>query len=355
MKILHLVNEFDNVGNGIVNVCCDLSCEQAKLGHEVLVLSKEGEFSNLIELNGGNFRVLNQERNIFNILSMFKKMDNYLNKFNPDIINCHMMTGLILAKFFQKKYNYKIVSTVHNVYQKSSFLMKYSDALVCLSPAILDFFKNRGVPDRKLFVIENGVIGSPRRLSLDNINPVTLEKPSIVSVGAVCFRKGTDILIKALKILHNKNIKVHLYLIGNLDWPELETEVHNLQLSEYVHFQGLDKQPQRYLLNADVYVLASRRETFPLSILEAKECGLPIIAAEIDGCPDALDHGESGLLFKTEDEHDLADKISQMLSDKDLNTFMRNKSINSSSKFTVTNMAENYLKLYAKLIRVTKE
>ncbi len=350
MKIVHLVNEFSNVGNGIVNVCCDLACKQAQLGHDVTVLSREGDFIHILEENGGNFKILNQERNLNNLVKMFYQFDKYLKELNPDVVNCHMMTGLILAKIFQKKYKYKIVSTVHNIYQKSSFLMKYSDAIVCLSVAIKKHFILQGVAESKLFIIENGVIGSPRRLSKNDIKPYYLEKPAIVSIGAVCPRKGTDILIKALAGVHEKGVKAHLYLIGNIDWLELKDDTYNSPLKNFVHFQGLDKQPQKYLLEADLYVLASRRETFPLSLLEAKEYGLPIISSNIDGCPDALDYGESGVLFESENYNDLADKINMLLIDEEKKLLMREKSVQTAIKFTIDNMVEKYLKLYQIII-----
>lgn len=351
MKILHLLNEFDNVGNGIVNVCCDLACIQAKKGNDVLVLSKEGEFSQLSKIYGVNFKVLNQDRKIGNIFKMFFLFHKYIKEFRPDIINCHMMTGLILAKIFQPFFGYNIVSTVHNVYQKSSFLMRFSNKLVCLSQGIYDHFLNSGVNKDKLIIIENGVIGSPRRDLKENIKEIKLRHPALVSIGAVCHRKGTDILIRAVELLHEKNNKVNLYLVGNIDWPELYQSVNNSRVSDYIHFEGLNKQPQKYLIDADIYILASRRETFPLSLLEAKEYGLPIISSNVDGCPDALDNGMSGLLFQSENSEDLVVKIEQLLCDNNLMNKMRMQSIQSSSKYTVSEMTDKYLDMYSKLIK----
>ena len=62
-------------------------------------------------------------------------------------------------------------------------------------------------------------------------------------------------------------------------------------------------------VDADVYVLPSRYETFPTTILEAYACGKPVIASNIGGLKDMVIDRETGLLFQTGNAKDLARKI----------------------------------------------
>lgn len=140
MKILHILNEFDNAGNGIVNVCCDLACEQSIEGHDVLVVSSGGAYVNLLEKFGGRHIFLDQSRSMSNFHKMILSYFKIIKNFGPEIVHAHMITGAflgILGKFTSK---YRLVSTVHNVYQKGVGIMNFSDKIVCLSPKIKDFF-----------------------------------------------------------------------------------------------------------------------------------------------------------------------------------------------------------------------
>ena len=350
MKILHILNEFGNVGNGIVNVCCDLACEQAKNGNEVLVVSKGGDFVPLLESFNGKHTILSQDRSMRNVIGMMLKYRKIIRRFKPDIVHAHMITGAFLG-FFGKflSNHYKLVSTVHNVYQKGVSIMNYSDKIVCLSPKIENYYLSKGINKNKLAIIENGIIDSERRLKINQINKKNLNHPNIITLGAVCERKGSDILFNAFCKLFDK-FPIHLYYVGNMDWPELEKKISKTAYANYVHFIGLEKQPLKYLLDGDVFVLPSRRETFPLSILEAKEAGLPIIASDTDGNPDALDNGQSGILFKTSDVEDLYQNLLDLVSNKERLDYFKSQSIFTSKKYTVSEMNRKYIDLYKSVL-----
>jgi glycosyltransferase involved in cell wall biosynthesis len=65
----------------------------------------------------------------------------------------------------------------------------------------------------------------------------------------------------------------------------------------------------------DLYVLASYREGFPRSAMEAAACGLPVIATDIRGCRQAVDHERTGLLVPVRDAHALADAVERLARD----------------------------------------
>lgn len=350
MKILHILNEFDNAGNGIVNVCCDLACEQSKEGHDVLVVSSGGAYVNLLEKFGGRHIFLDQSRRKSNFPKMILSYFKIIRNFGPEIVHAHMITGACLGIIGKLTTKYRLISTVHNVYQKGVGIMNFSDKIVCLSPKIKDFFLEKKVNEKKLVVIENGVLGSARRIPINKVEKKTLKHPNIITLGAVCERKGSDVLFEAFSKI-SSSIPLHLYYIGNVDWPEFKNTISKSKYSDNVHFLGLETQPLKYLLDADIFVLASRRETFPLSILEAKEAGLPIIASDTDGNPDALDQGKSGLLFKTNDVNDLITQILSLLKNNDHLEYFKLQSKLTSSRFTVKEMSQKYVELYQSLLK----
>ncbi|MGB5846816.1 MAG: glycosyltransferase family 4 protein [Anaerolineales bacterium] len=72
-----------------------------------------------------------------------------------------------------------------------------------------------------------------------------------------------------------------------------------------------------YLQSADVFVLPSRDEVLPISLLEAMYFSKPIIAARVGGIPEIITHGDNGLIFDNEDYKKLAEYISQLYIDRD--------------------------------------
>jgi glycosyltransferase involved in cell wall biosynthesis len=199
----------------------------------------------------------------------------------------------------------------------------------------------------KFIVIENGTIGSPRRKEPEAVVTRDLLHPSVVSIGAVSSRKGVDTLLKAVEMTKTP---VHVYWVGNRDWPEFEQELSVSPAKERFHLVGFDAEPLSYLKGADAFVLPSRRETFPLAILEAKEAGLPIISSDVDGCADALQNGKEGILVHSESAEGFAEAIDLLFSDEATRQKFARASAESAMQFSTKRMTERYLEVYRQLI-----
>jgi glycosyltransferase involved in cell wall biosynthesis len=172
------------------------------------------------------------------------------------------------------------------------------------------------VPKRKLYVVANGTIGSPRLRPLATYEPATLMKPAIVTVAGMNRRKGISVLLKAFESVAAGVPDAHLYLVGEgPDRAGFEAEAALLASRERIHFEGYQGEPQRYLRASDVFVLASFSDPFPLVIPEAREAGCAIVASRVDGIPQALDDGNAGLLFTAGNDAELAEQLRSLLTD----------------------------------------
>ena len=106
----------------------------------------------------------------------------------------------------------------------------------------------------------------------------------------------------------------HLYLVG--DGPErelFERQARRSRWSDRIHFEGFQTVPQAYMLSADVFVLASRRESFGLVLIEARQAGCAIVATNVDGVAEALDGGRAGMLVPPRNVPSLAVALTRML------------------------------------------
>ncbi|MFA4848782.1 MAG: glycosyltransferase family 4 protein [Methanoregula sp.] len=143
------------------------------------------------------------------------------------------------------------------------------------------------------------------------------ETSDVIFVGRLIREKKVDLLVHAIRILSNKNQKIQLLIIG--DGPERETIVrliHALSLGPHVHMIGFLNNHDEIIArmkSAKVCVLPSTREGFGIAALEALACGIPVITVDhpANAIRDLITE-QNGRMCTLSAE-DLADKISEIL------------------------------------------
>ncbi|MBE9198675.1 MULTISPECIES: glycosyltransferase family 4 protein [unclassified Nodularia (in: cyanobacteria)] len=316
MRILHIINHVQNIGNGIVNVAIDLACLQSQDGHTVAVVSDGGEYEALLGFHDVRHWQLSQSREPLNLLKAAWRYRQIVQEFQPNIVHAHMMTGVVLAGICKSGCKYNLVSTVHNEFQRSSVLMGLADRVIAVSHAVAKSMVRRGIPQKKLRVISNGTLNSPRHRNIQDYQPLPLQRPAITTVAGMYTRKGIVELITAFSKIAAEFAQAHLYLVG--DGPDrslFETMAQDTVYSDRIHFEGFQAEPQRYMLATDIFVLASHYESFGLVLTEAREAGCAIIASDVDGIPETLDNRQAGILVPPQDSQTLATALTQLLKD----------------------------------------
>ena len=215
MRILHILNHVQEIGNGIVNVAIDLACLQAKAGYEVAIASAGGEYEELMARYGVMHCKLDQARTPINLLKAAARYRAIAQEFQPDIVHAHMMTGVVLARALRVGFGYAVVSTVHNEFQRSAVLMGWADRVIAVSKAVAQSMARRGIPQNKLRVVNNGTLDSPRTRQMTEYQPMPLQRPAIATVAGMYRRKGIAELIEAFAQIAAEFPDAHLYLVGN--------------------------------------------------------------------------------------------------------------------------------------------
>lgn len=141
----------------------------------------------------------------------------------------------------------------------------------------------------------------------------------IVYASLVMHYKGPDVLIEALYLLHNADIDFTATIAGGSLNPsfvqELQEFVESEGLQDKIHFAGLlsRQELQQLYKTHNIWVLPSRfEEPFSIGLIEAMVAGLTIVASNTGGSPEAVNHGETGLIFESENPMDLADQLSYL-------------------------------------------
>lgn len=351
MRIIHILNHIQEIGNGIVNVAVDLACLQAKNGDEVAVISGGGEYEKLLHEFGVKHYQIDQNRQPVNIIKAAVGYRAIVKEFKPDIVHAHMMTGIVLAHILKFRNKYGLVSTVHNEFQRASLLMGLAQRVIAVSKSVKISMVRRGVPEDKLRIVRNGTLGSPRTRKISDYLPLNLQHPAIATVAGMYQRKGITELIAAFEQIAQNFPTAHLYLVGN--GPDIEmfaAQAQTTSVSDRIHFEGFQPEPQGYLLSCDIFVLASHRDPCPLVLSEAREAGAAIIATEVDGIPEALDNGQAGVLVPAKNSQALAEALVKLLSSPDILQDWQNRSQENLESLNITRVHQETMAVYRELV-----
>ena len=142
------------------------------------------------------------------------------------------------------------------------------------------------------------------------------DKKVIVSVGRLVHRKGQDHLIEAMPEILKNVPRAHLLLVGEGPYREhLQNLVHQLKLESSVTFIGRIQYQDlpMYICVGDIFAMPSRSRLMGLEVeglgivyLEASSCGLPVLAGDSGGAPDAVILNETGLVVSGTDNKEIA-------------------------------------------------
>ena len=162
-------------------------------------------------------------------------------------------------------------------------LYRKSNRLICTSIKMRDeFIFDFKVPKRIIGILPNPVDVEAIRISALQMKRFDKGGVCYVAAGRLVFQKGFDRLLCWFSELEDKKSTLTILGDGNLK-DELAKEAELLNLQDRVIFLGFCNNPWQWYAGADVFLLSSRWEGMPNSVLEALACGTPVIATEESG------------------------------------------------------------------------
>jgi glycosyltransferase involved in cell wall biosynthesis len=347
LRILHVINH-SRRANGHVCAMVDLACAQAMRGHHVTICSAGGDFDPVFESFGIQHVKIEQERKPPQLLMALKKLFLLLQRTRPDIVHAHMVTSALLVRPWVSLLRLKLVTSVHNEFEKSAILMRAGHRVIGVSGFVSRSMIARGIPARKVRTVLNGTIGTPR-FPPAPADPVALQRPAIAYVGGMHSRKGVADLIAAHALVLETCPDAYLYLIGaGPRRKEYEAQANACAPGRVV-FCGYSDDPRRFLRNADIFVLPSHNEPAGLVISEARECGCAIIASDVGGIPEMLDGGRAGTLVPPRRPDLLAAAITALLRDPFMLEEARRKSQLNLGHLSLARVTSETLDVYGEL------
>lgn len=189
--------------------------------------------------------------------------------------------------------------------------------IVVLSDSAKQFF-SPSLQDR-IRIVPNPIV-----VDVANEPPVRNGHRRIAALGRLGPEKGFDLLISAFSQVSPQFPDWELVIWGEgVLRPELEAQRSDSGVAGRIALPGRTTTPHRELRTADLYVLSSRREGFPMALAEAMACGLPAVAFDLPSGPRSIiREGVDGVLVSNGDVAALADGMSKLMADDALRSRM---------------------------------
>lgn len=261
---------------------------------------------------------------------------------NPSLIYVHIGSNaslyresffVVLAKIFGKKtVSHFHAGDVDEYLEKQSNLgrkfiswaISQSDKLIAVSKDSAEKLQKLA-PKNEIEIIVNAIDTKPFAFS-----PNRFENRSkivrLLFVGAMGKLKGETDLADAIKIISTKNTDFRVSFLG-FGGENLQKYCAEIGIENLIEFVGAVSLTERlsFFENADIFVLPTLAEAMPMSVIEAMAAGLPIVSTTVGGIPELIEESEEGFLVEPSNARKLAEKLSILISDKDLRIEMGKK------------------------------
>ena len=308
------------------------------------------------------------------------KILSFAHREGVDILHSHGFKGNLLFGLLPRKIRkVPILSTLHGWTSTTGFSkmrvyewldrksLKYIDAVVVVSNAMKSHPKLKGLKDINFHVIPNGIPikkhNTPSHLPTTISLPITSDLDSKVidfcntgftvgAIGRLSPEKGYGDLIKALVLLNKKGIDARLVIIGEGgERNYLEGLAAQYAVSEKLLMPGYLEEAKRYIPFFNMFVISSLTEGLPITLLEAMQAQVPIVATNVGGIPEVLNNGKAGLLIKPCMPEEIAEAIGSLCQNEKLASEFRAKAYHRlSAYYSSKKMAMEYLNIYNRLI-----
>lgn len=263
-----------------------------------------------------------------------------LQKIKPDIVHAQSFGSGMPALLSNRllKIPYVIYGRGSDVYLPDWFtkltakgILKNASAVIALTKHMKDAMQ--AIYSRDVIIVPNGInLNEIAETEAEGGNP----GKKILFVGRLHPVKGTQYLLGAMSIVHRELPEAKLILVGDGEEREhLETLTDNLGIRECVEFAGgvPHERVEDYMNQAEVFVLPSLSEGFPVTILEAMACGLPVVATRVGGIPDIIEDGTNGYLIDAMNPEQIAEALLKLLQNEELQKDISDKNRETAEKY----------------------
>lgn len=192
------------------------------------------------------------------------------------------------------------------------------------------------------------VINNPLPFMPDIMSECTNKK--VIVVGRYTYQKGIDLMIEAWAMVAKKHPNWTLYVYGAGERHPFQQQVNDAGLENSVRLESATPDIEKKYLESSVFVLSSRYEGFPMAMIEAMACGLPVVSFTCPCGPrDIISDGVDGYLVELGNVVQLAERLSQLIQDEPLRRKMGENARRNIARLQIGEIAAQWDRLFNSL------
>ncbi|MGO0062396.1 glycosyltransferase family 4 protein [Brevibacillus fluminis] len=360
MKIVQIITRSEVIGGAHVHVL-DIAKHLVKKGNEVIIYAGgEGPFTEEIGKLNLPYRALAHLVRPISVTKdwqAFWEIREALQRDNPQLVATHSSKAGLLGRLAARSLGIPAIFTAHGwaftegvpprrrlFYRMVERLAApFATRIITVSEYDRELaLRYRVGSQRKVVTVHNGVDGIDRGLLADPGR----EQVRLIMIARFEEQKDHRTLLTALSPLRHLPWELDLVGDGPLLAP-MKQLAAELGLGGKVHFYGARRDIPERLAKAQIFLLISKWEGFPLSILEAMRAGLPVIASSVGGVSEAIVEGVTGCLIPQQDARTLQEKLERLLLNPDLRKSMGKAGMQLyQEQFTVDMMMKKMIDVY---------
>lgn len=300
-----------------------------------------------IKYNGNNFAIRAIIMNYY-IVKLSLTLDR-------PIFVCHFIVTYLMTFLSFLLFSSKVHLSIEGL---GSFFLKKPQALFFLrkiigNKKVTRFFCNHN--ERELVGKGSDIILGGIGVDLDYFSPV--DKPTnheyynLIYMGRLIEDKGISEVISTFRALCQDRDDLRLYIVGDV-YPSNPTSLTVEDIDEFknefgekIIFTGYTTDPKYWYSISDILLLPSKREGFPVCVMEANAMGIPCICFDVPGCSEAIVDGVNGFLVDLNDLSGLYSSVINILSHDKLNYLKIKSRSYAVENFDVNNKSFKFLEL----------
>ncbi len=350
---------------GAERVCVTLANHFAKIGYDVFISTSTESCTDFYQVSHAVKRIDNKYKFKSNIIhrifDTFKKINiarNQILSEKPDYVFAFCTSEIIkhaIVKSFTA-HKYKLIACEHNNYSAvKSKVRRYfrdwaltkSDIATVLTERDRVIYQEKGI---KTIVIPNPV----NQLSDNTIEtkPKSLQQDKlkrILMVGRLTHQKGYDLLIPIVRELLSYRDDFIIDIFGHgEDFKRISDLISEYGFQERINLKGLSSNIKGELLDSDLFIMTSRWEGLPMTLIEASSNGVPIISYDCPTGPREILLGlfDNYTLVPVGDHERFAQNINYLLSNPDVYLSVSEKLICSSKRYSLDRVTSSWISVF---------
>lgn len=301
------------------------------------------------------------------------KITTYLRKYKPELVHTQLEFSSILGSFGSRLLRIPNLSTIHTLNNPQSgtshwrnelswACMRYfSTKLIAVSNSTRDHLVTNGrIPASKIITLYNGIDlseyqpakgfeRSTKRKELGVPEDVFL----IVTIAVLREPKGIQYMLEAMQQILQAEPNTHYLIVGEGKYKERLMEItQERNLEDHVTFTGQRIDIPDILQTSDLFVLPTLTDALPTVLIEATAAGKAIVASNVGGVPEIVEHNTNGFLVPPGDPDQLVKSCLSIIKDQARQKSMETAGLRmAKEKFDINMQVDKLSKLYAEMVK----